>query len=45
VQIFSAIAQGLEAILTRDAQGFLSSPIPVLSVQQLLQQLPAQDSN
>jgi hypothetical protein len=45
VQIFSAIAQGLEAILTRDAQGFLSSPIPVLAVQQLLQQLQAQDNN
>jgi predicted nucleic acid-binding protein len=28
VQIFSASAQGLEAIVTRDAQGFLSSPIP-----------------
>jgi hypothetical protein len=45
VQIFSAIAQGLDAILTRDTQGFLSSPIPVLSVQQLLQQLQAQDNN
>jgi predicted nucleic acid-binding protein len=39
VQIFSAVAQGLEAIVTRDAQGFLSSPIPVLSVQGLLHQV------
>jgi predicted nucleic acid-binding protein len=38
VQIFSAVAQGLDAILTRDAKGFLSSPVPVLSVQELLQQ-------
>jgi predicted nucleic acid-binding protein len=39
VQIFGAVAQGLDAILTRDSKGFLSSPIPVLSVQDLLQQL------
>ena len=39
VQIFSAAAQGLEAIVTRDAQGFLSSPIPILSIQELLQQV------
>jgi predicted nucleic acid-binding protein len=39
VQIFSAVAQGLEAIVTRDVQGFLSSPIPVLSIQELLQQV------
>ncbi|MGD1862860.1 MAG: type II toxin-antitoxin system VapC family toxin [Leptolyngbyaceae cyanobacterium] len=39
VQIFSAITQGLEAIVTRDAQGFLSSPIPVLSSRELLQQV------
>ncbi len=37
-QIFGAVAQGLDAILTRDNQGFLSSPIPVLSIQKLLQQ-------
>lgn len=37
VQIFSAVTQGLEAIVTRDAQGFLSSPLPVLSIQELLQ--------
>jgi hypothetical protein len=29
VQIFSAVAQGLEALVTRDTQGFLSSPVPV----------------
>jgi predicted nucleic acid-binding protein len=39
VQIFGAVAQGLDAILTRDNKGFLSSPIPVLSVQDLLPQL------
>ena len=44
VQIFSAVAQGLDAILTRDTQGFLSSPIPVLSIQDLLQQLDEQNS-
>ena len=39
VQIFGAVAQRLDAILTRDNKGFLSSPIPVLSIQELLQQL------
>ena len=39
VQILGAVAQGLDAILTRDNKGFLSSPIPVLSIQELLQQL------
>ncbi|NJN60143.1 MAG: PIN domain-containing protein [Coleofasciculaceae cyanobacterium RL_1_1] len=39
VQIFGAVAQGLDVILTRDNRGFLSSPIPVLSVQDLLKQL------
>lgn len=43
VQIFSAVTQGLEAIVTRDAQGFLSSPIPVLSIQELLQQVRQQN--
>lgn len=39
VQIFCAVYQGLEAIVTRDLQGFSSSAIPVLSVRQLLEQL------
>ncbi len=43
VQIFGAVAQGLDAILTRDNKGFLSSPIPVLSVQNLLQRLGPQN--
>jgi len=43
VQIFSAVTHGLEAIVTRDAQGFLSSPLPVLSIQELLQQIRQQD--
>jgi predicted nucleic acid-binding protein len=38
VQIFSTVAQSLDAIVTRDTQGFVSSPIPVLSVQELLLQ-------
>ena len=29
VQIYSAIAQNLDAIVTRDAKGFVSSPIPL----------------
>ncbi|WP_051020993.1 hypothetical protein [Synechococcus sp. PCC 6312] len=39
VQIFCAVAQGLDAIVTRDTQGFSSSPILVLSVQELLIQI------
>ena len=39
VQIFCAVEQGLDAILTRDAKGFLNSSIPVLSIQELLQRL------
>lgn len=39
VQIFSAVAQSLDAIVTRDTQGFVSSPVPVLSVQELLLQV------
>lgn len=39
VQIACAVTQGLEAILTRDIQGFASSIIPVLAVRQLLEQL------
>ena len=44
VQIFCAVAQGLDAILTRDAQGFLNSLVPVLSVQEMLQQIGTQNS-
>jgi predicted nucleic acid-binding protein len=39
VQLFAAIAQGLDAITTRDVKGFLSAPLPVLSVPALLGQL------
>ena len=45
VQIFSAVAQELDAILTRDAKGFLSSPVPVLSIQALLQKLEMQNDS
>lgn len=45
VQIFSAVNQGLEAIVTRDSQGFLNSPIPVLSIQELLQQVRQQNGS
>ena len=44
VQIFCAVTQGLEGILTRDTQGFLSSPLPVLSIQELLSRLRRQNS-
>ncbi|MCX5965106.1 MAG: PIN domain-containing protein [Cyanobacteria bacterium] len=43
VQIFGAVSQGLDGILTRDNKGFLSSPIPVFSIQELLQQLGTQN--
>lgn len=39
VQIFCASSQGLDAIVTRDLQGFVGSSVPVLSVRQLLEQL------
>jgi predicted nucleic acid-binding protein len=39
VQIYSAIAQNLDAIVTRDTKGFVSSTIPVYSVQELLKRL------
>ncbi len=45
VQIFCAVTQGLEAVLTRDKRGFLSSPIPVLSISELLQQLGSKNSD
>lgn len=44
VQIFCAVAQGLDATLTRDTQDFLSSPVTVLSIQEFLQQLETQNS-
>jgi predicted nucleic acid-binding protein len=45
VQIFCAVTQGLEAILTRDKRGFVSSPVPVLSIGELLQQLRSKSSD
>ena len=39
VQIYSAIAQNLDAIVTPDTKGFVSSPIPVYTVQKLLEKL------
>ena len=39
VQIYSAIAQNLDAIITRDAKGFVSSTIPIYSVRELLKRL------
>jgi predicted nucleic acid-binding protein len=41
VQIQCAVAQKLDAILTRDKKGFLDSSVPVLSIATLLQQLPS----
>lgn len=43
VQVACAVAQGLDAIVTRDRQDFVSSPVTVLSVQELLQRLGLQD--
>jgi predicted nucleic acid-binding protein len=43
VQTACAIAQGLDAILTRDTQDFLSSSVVVLSIRELLQQLGIQE--
>lgn len=37
VQIACAINQGLDAIVTRDQQGFRNSPIPALTVADLFQ--------
>lgn len=45
VQIFSAVACGLEVIVTRDVRGFLSSPLPILSVADLLQQVGQQNES
>ncbi|BCL35739.1 type II toxin-antitoxin system VapC family toxin [Nostoc sp. MS1] len=39
VQIACAVALRLDGIATRDQQGFIGSPIPVLTVHQLLEQL------
>lgn len=44
VQVACAIAQRLDAILTRDTQGFLNSSVPVLSVQDFLQRLGEQNN-
>lgn len=39
VQIACAVDQRLDAILTRDRQGFSRSPVPAFSVEDLLQRL------
>ncbi|MEQ8994966.1 MAG: PIN domain-containing protein [Coleofasciculus sp. B1-GNL1-01] len=39
VQVACAIAQTLDAIVTRDTQDFYNATVPVLSVSQLLEQL------
>ncbi|CDM93499.1 PIN domain-containing protein [Limnospira fusiformis KN01] len=39
IQVACAVAQGLDAILTRDSQVFLNSSVPVLSVQECLHRL------
>ncbi len=44
VQIACAVSEGLDAILTRDKQGFIHSSIPVLSIDELFQRLEA-DNN
>jgi predicted nucleic acid-binding protein len=44
VQIFSAVVRGLEAIVTRDTGFSTDSPLPVLSVSELWQQIGARGS-
>ncbi len=44
IQVACAVAQGLDAILTRDNQGFLNSSILVLSVQECLHRLEKPDN-
>ncbi len=39
VQIFCAINDNLDAIVTRDLRGFSSSPIPVFSISKLLEKI------
>jgi len=39
VQIFSAVFQGLDAIVTRDVIRFEGAPMPVLSIQALMKQV------
>lgn len=39
VQVACAIFQGLEAIVTRDAQGFTRASLPILSVNELCDRL------
>ena len=40
VQLACATAQSLDAIVTRDPQGFVGSSLPILSPRELLAQLP-----
>jgi len=40
VQLACAIAQSLDAIVTRDPQGFAGASLPILSARELLAQLP-----
>lgn len=43
IQIASAVAAGVDAIVTRDPKGFSSSPVPVLSPAELLSELLKDD--
>ena len=43
VQIFSAVAHNLDAIVTRDSKGFLDSPIFVMSTRELVQKVETQN--
>jgi|GEM_PF-1610992 len=36
IQIACAVSQGVDAIVTRDTQGFSSSSVPVLSIQEII---------
>ena len=43
IQIFSAVAQGLHAIVTRNAKDFSGSPLPIYSPTDFLDQLASSD--
>lgn len=44
IQIFSAVAQGLDAIVTRNAKDFRGSTLPIYSPTDFLDQLASSDS-
>ncbi|NEP10394.1 MAG: PIN domain-containing protein [Symploca sp. SIO2C1] len=43
IQIACAVSQGVDAIVTRDKQGFFSSSVPVLSIPEILIRISGQN--